>query len=113
MIAENTTPKTQARGFSLFVFTGNLGIFIGPLIGLFKSTSRGALATNCDGAFSGGSLAKPAEQYPNVFGNVRVFRQYPYALSTCVAGLTAASAAVSTILFVNEVCKFDLLDGFR
>jgi hypothetical protein len=33
MIAENSTKKTQARAFSYFAFSGNLGIFIGPLLG--------------------------------------------------------------------------------
>lgn len=33
MISENSTPKTQARAFSFFGFTGNLGIFLGPLLG--------------------------------------------------------------------------------
>ena len=33
MISENSTHQTQARAFSFFAFTGNLGIFIGPLIG--------------------------------------------------------------------------------
>lgn len=34
MITENSTQKTQARAFSLFAFSGNVGIFLGPLIGL-------------------------------------------------------------------------------
>lgn len=34
MITENSTAKTQARAFSFFAFAGNLGIFIGPLIGM-------------------------------------------------------------------------------
>jgi MFS family permease len=33
MISENSTPKTQARAFSWFAFTSNLGIFLGPIIG--------------------------------------------------------------------------------
>lgn len=33
MITENSTKKTQARAFSYFAFAGNLGIFIGPIIG--------------------------------------------------------------------------------
>jgi hypothetical protein len=37
MLAENSTPKTQARAFSFFAFSGNLGIFLGPLIGIFPS----------------------------------------------------------------------------
>ncbi|CAI7663827.1 unnamed protein product [Penicillium manginii] len=33
MVAEHSTPKTQARAFSWFAFSGNLGIFLGPLLG--------------------------------------------------------------------------------
>lgn len=33
MISENTTKKTQGRAFSWYMFTRNLGIFIGPLVG--------------------------------------------------------------------------------
>lgn len=35
MITENSTPKTQARAFSFFAFSGNVGIFLGPLLGMF------------------------------------------------------------------------------
>lgn len=33
MLTENSTKATQARAFSYFAFAGNLGIFVGPLIG--------------------------------------------------------------------------------
>lgn len=33
MITENSTHKTQARAFSFFAFSGNLGIFLGNLAG--------------------------------------------------------------------------------
>ena len=35
MITENSTKKTQAKAFSYFAFAGNMGIFAGPLIGMF------------------------------------------------------------------------------
>jgi MFS family permease len=35
MITENSTAKTQARAFSIFAFTGNLGIFLGPILGMW------------------------------------------------------------------------------
>ena len=34
MITENSTQKTQARAFSFFAFSGNIGIFVGPFIGM-------------------------------------------------------------------------------
>lgn len=37
MISENCTKKTQARAFSWYMFTRNVGIFIGPLIGMLRS----------------------------------------------------------------------------
>lgn len=33
MFSENSTKHTQARAFSYFAFAGNLGIFLGPLLG--------------------------------------------------------------------------------
>jgi MFS family permease len=33
MFTENSTKHTQARAFSYFAFAGNLGIFLGPLLG--------------------------------------------------------------------------------
>lgn len=37
MITENSTKKTQAKAFSYFAFANNLGIFFGPLMGMFTS----------------------------------------------------------------------------
>lgn len=87
MIAEHSTPKTQARAFSWFAFSGNLGIFLGPLLG--------------------GALANPAVQYPGIFGGIRFFEDYPYALSSWVVALVGATAALSSALFVDETLKKD------
>ncbi|KAJ5085167.1 hypothetical protein N7532_009938 [Penicillium argentinense] len=85
MIAEHSTPKTQARAFSWFAFTGNLGIFLGPLLG--------------------GALANPTRQYPGVFGSIEFFKKYPYALSSLIIALIGATAAVSSLLFIEETLK--------
>ena len=82
MITENSTPKTQARAFSFFAVAGNLGIFIGPLIG--------------------GLLSNPADQYPSVFGRVHLFKEFPYALPTFATGVVGATAAVTSALFIKE-----------
>lgn len=34
MLSENSTPKTQATVFSRFAFARNIGILIGPMIGV-------------------------------------------------------------------------------
>ncbi|KAK1574243.1 major facilitator superfamily transporter [Colletotrichum navitas] len=84
MIAEHSTPKTQARAFSWFAFSGNLGIFIGPLLG--------------------GALADPVHQYPGFFKN-RFFLEYPYALPSFVVGFLGLTAAVTCFIFVEETLK--------
>ncbi|EAQ92873.1 hypothetical protein CHGG_01108 [Chaetomium globosum CBS 148.51] len=82
MISEHSTSKTQARAFSWFAFTGNIGILFGPLIG--------------------GALADPARQYPGLFGNVSFFINYPYALPSLVVGVIGLSAVAVTAICVEE-----------
>ncbi|KAI8963137.1 MFS general substrate transporter [Daldinia sp. FL1419] len=82
MIAEHSTPRTQARAFSWFAFTSNMGIFLGPLIG--------------------GALVDPAHQYPRTFGGVPFFEEYPYALPSIVVGCIGLTAVVTSALFTEE-----------
>ncbi|KAJ5159118.1 uncharacterized protein N7500_008769 [Penicillium coprophilum] len=85
MVAEHSTPSTQARAFSWFAFSGNLGIFLGPLLG--------------------GALADPVRQYPGAFGTGSFFEKYPYALSSLVVAMVGATAAISSACFVDETLK--------
>ncbi|KAI9050323.1 hypothetical protein LZ554_005490 [Drepanopeziza brunnea f. sp. 'monogermtubi'] len=85
MLSENSTPRTQARAFSFFAFSGNLGILLGPLIG--------------------GALQSPAKQYGGVFVDIKFFRDYPYALPTFVTGSIGAAAAVACGIWVKETLK--------
>jgi MFS family permease len=85
MIGEHSTSKTQARAFSLFAFTGNLGISIGPLLG--------------------GSLAAPAEQYPRLFGKFQFFKDYPYALPSFAIAFIGSTAVLASALFVEETLQ--------
>ncbi|KAJ5907721.1 hypothetical protein N7495_000403 [Penicillium taxi] len=87
MIAEHSTAKTQARAFSWFAVSGNLGIFLGPLLG--------------------GALADPVSQYPGVFGGVPFFDKYPYALSSFIVALVGLTAAITSALFVEETLQKD------
>lgn len=95
MITENCTAKTQARAFSFYAFTRNLGIFLGPLVG--------------------GALSKPAEQYPRLFGRNRFLTEYPYALPTFFTGAVAASAALLSLFLLNETLnrKVDTTPGAK
>ncbi|KIW20804.1 hypothetical protein PV08_01382 [Exophiala spinifera] len=82
MISENSTAKTQARAFSFFAFSGNLGIFLGPSIG--------------------GALAKPAALFPSIFGHIQFFHDFPYALPTIVTGVIGVIATVTSGIFLKE-----------
>ncbi|ETN39537.1 uncharacterized protein HMPREF1541_05763 [Cyphellophora europaea CBS 101466] len=85
MMAENSNKVTQARVFSWFAFSGNLGIFLGPLLG--------------------GMLANPVRQYPSLFGHTQYFKDYPYALATFVCGALGLLTALLTTIFVKETLK--------
>jgi MFS family permease len=82
MLSELSTSKTQARIFSWFAFSGNMGILFGPLLG--------------------GALADPAEQYPSIFGGVPFFVKYPYALPSLAISAIGLSAVIATALFTEE-----------
>jgi Na+/melibiose symporter-like transporter len=82
MIAENSTPKTQAKAFGWFSIGGNLGIFLGPVVG--------------------GALASPATQYPGLFGGIEFFERHPYALPGLATGVISLTGAVTVALFLKE-----------
>lgn len=82
MITENSTPTTQAAAFSIMGFFGNIGIFIGTLVG---------------------GLAHPAKNYEAVFGSVQFFKDYPFAFPTIISGTLVLSAFFVAIFFINEV----------
>ncbi|KIW17943.1 hypothetical protein PV08_05138 [Exophiala spinifera] len=87
MISENSTPKTQARAFAFFSFAGNLGILLGPAIG--------------------GVLSNPATEYPRLFGNFTLFKEYPYLLPTLVGGCVAAITSITCAVFIQETLPKD------
>jgi len=91
MLAEHSGPKHQARVFSWFAFSGNLGIFVGPLLG--------------------GALANPAEQYPSVFGGIPFFVHYPYALPSLAVSVIGLTAVVLNVLFTEETLVRELARG--
>ncbi|KAF7548539.1 hypothetical protein G7Z17_g6994 [Cylindrodendrum hubeiense] len=85
MIAENSTKETQTSAYSWLAFSNNVGLFLGPLVG--------------------GVFADPAEQYPNIFGGVKFFEDYPYALPGFAIGIISATAFLATALFMEETLQ--------
>jgi hypothetical protein len=82
MISENSTPKTQAKAFGWFSIGGNLGLFLGPVVG--------------------GALASPATKYPGLFGGIPFFEQHPYALPGFATGAISLTGALTVALFLKE-----------
>lgn len=51
----------------------------------------------------GGSLAKPADRFPDIFGNSAFFKEYPYFLPCSVAATVTALSWLIAFLFMKEV----------
>ncbi|KAH8202958.1 hypothetical protein TruAng_002904 [Truncatella angustata] len=74
--------KYQSRAFLLLPMTFNIGIIIGPVLG--------------------GVLSDPAGSYPNFFGNVSFFKQFPYALPNLVSAGFLLCALMGVWLLLEE-----------
>ena len=85
MIGEHCTPETQATFFSWYAVAGNLGIFLGPIIG--------------------GALVDPATQYPSAFQGITFLEQHPYALPGIAVAAANITAAISSMLFLKETLR--------
>lgn len=85
MLSDHTTAETQAVAFSWFAFANNIGIFLGPLIG--------------------GVLADPVEQFPGLFGGIRLLEDYPYILAGVAITLVNAVSIVLCVLYLDETLE--------
>jgi MFS family permease len=75
--------KYQSRAFILLPMTYNIGVIIGPILG--------------------GILADPAHSYPSLFGHVKFFQVFPYALPNLLGAVFLFSAVLSVWLNLEEV----------
>ncbi|CAG8525501.1 2081_t:CDS:2, partial [Paraglomus occultum] len=85
MLAELTDETNQATAFSFLPFMYGIGIIIGPMLG--------------------GFLAKPAEQYPSIFGNCPFLKTYPYFLPCFVASLICLFGFTIGFFFLEETLE--------
>jgi MFS family permease len=84
MIGEMTDRTNQARAFSFMPLCWATGTVVGPIIG--------------------GSLSRPAEKFPWLFGNISLFREFPYLLPCLVGAGVSSIGLVAGIFFLEEVC---------
>lgn len=82
MLGEMSNSETQARAFSFFGFTVAVSGIVGPLIG--------------------GTLSNPSEKYPNLFGGVHMFEEYPYSLPNIVACALSLLGLVTALFILPE-----------
>ncbi|KAH6609264.1 hypothetical protein Trco_002610 [Trichoderma cornu-damae] len=83
MVAEMVTEKElQPRAFSIMPLVWSLGSVVGPAFG--------------------GFFAQPAKQFPDVFGNMELFKRFPYLLPNLLATVFFLISAASATLFLKE-----------
>ncbi|KAF5379817.1 hypothetical protein D9615_005697 [Tricholomella constricta] len=81
VMGELTDSSNRAEGFSLMPVVWAAGVTLGPLMG--------------------GSLSKPAERFPNVFGG-NFWKEYPYFLPCIATSSFVFIAFTITLLFFKE-----------
>ncbi|KAI9375684.1 major facilitator superfamily domain-containing protein [Aspergillus egyptiacus] len=83
MVAEMVQDKElQPRAFSIMPMVWTIGSIFGPAFG--------------------GSLARPAEKYPEIFGNSRFFQTYPFVLPNIVSAVFFIIGITTGFLFLHE-----------
>lgn len=86
MVAEMVPQKEfQPRAFSLMPLVWSIGSVFGPSFG--------------------GFFARPAEQYPGLFGDSWLFNKYPFLLPNLMACLFFFISVVVAILFLHETLE--------
>ncbi|EJT74507.1 hypothetical protein GGTG_08347 [Gaeumannomyces tritici R3-111a-1] len=86
MVAEMVPEREhQARAFSIMPLVWSLGSIFGPSFG--------------------GFFARPAQQYPGLFGDSVFFNKYPFALPNFVACVFFMISFITGILFLEETLE--------
>lgn len=62
-----------------------------------------AVCTKSSSPLIGGALSRPADRFPDLFGNVEFFKTYPYFLACAVPATFTAVAWVIMFFFLEEV----------
>ncbi|PFH47258.1 hypothetical protein AMATHDRAFT_152581 [Amanita thiersii Skay4041] len=85
MMTELTDSTNIARAYTYIPIASSTGSTLGPIIG--------------------GSLSRPAEQFPILFGNNEFLKKYPYFLPCAVPATYAVVAWLVTFAFLKETVK--------
>ncbi|KAG5637550.1 hypothetical protein H0H81_004181 [Sphagnurus paluster] len=85
MMVELTDSTNIAQAYAYMPIAWSTGGTLGPIIG--------------------GSLARPAERFPHLFGDNEFLKKYPYFLPCAVPATFTAIAWLVTFLFLKETVK--------
>ncbi|KAF9236266.1 major facilitator superfamily domain-containing protein [Melanogaster broomeanus] len=98
--------RSHSRAFS-GALNGNAGVMKSVVVEITDSTNIAqayAYMPNSvvDSPFIGGSLARPADRFPSVFGDRQFFKKYPYFLACAVPATFSAVACLVAYLHLQE-----------
>ncbi|KAJ7599424.1 member of major facilitator superfamily multidrug-resistance, DHA1 sub-family [Mycena floridula] len=85
VLADITDASNISRAYAYQPIAWSTGGVLGPMIG--------------------GALARPAEQFPDIFGGSAFLKKYPYFLPCTVPATFSAVAWIVTFLFLKETVK--------
>ncbi|KAE8258707.1 hypothetical protein A4X13_0g1509 [Tilletia indica] len=81
-VRDLTDPTNEARAYGIMGFCWGMGGIIGPILG--------------------GVLEHPVEKYPALFGNSKLFAQYPYLLPCLVTACSTGLGAILTLFLGRD-----------
>jgi MFS family permease len=85
IVAEMTDETNRPEAFSYMGVMFGFGCILGPLLG--------------------GYLSKPAERYPDIFGNITLLQKFPYFLPCAVSALLCFCSMVFGSIYLEETLK--------
>ena len=103
MMVEITGATNLARAYSYMPLAWSSGATLGLVLlinicGLAHSTAHHMCSP-----YIGGSLSKPADRFPDVFGGWDFFKTYPYFLACAIPAAYSALIWLVTYFFLKEV----------
>ncbi|KAF9231226.1 major facilitator superfamily domain-containing protein [Melanogaster broomeanus] len=89
MVAEMTDSTNMAQAYSILPFAWGFGTTMGQF----------------EGRLLGGSLERPADRFPEIFGHSAFLKKYPYFLPCSVPATVTALSWFVTFRFLKETTK--------
>jgi hypothetical protein len=100
-MVEITDSTNLAQAYAYMPIAWSSGGTLGyvPLIFLIASVTKDPFRS----PLIGGSLSRPADRFPNLFGHSQFLKTYPYFLPCAVPATFSALAWIVTFFFLREV----------